>query len=119
MDFTPQQVTDLLEKAKEMVLSAKNTASNTTTSLSQKIKDGLLSHSAAIQELLDKAFKNNNILTKEQVDALDEQLRQTKEQLLSAEANKTKSKFIAYTIGTITVVAILWVLSKHLHKTKN
>ncbi len=105
-----QNSKDILAQAKLVANNAQTTASN--SGIGTKIKDALYSSSTKIQDVLNKVFANKGIITQDQVDALDEQMRIAKLNLMAAESNETTRKTATYIVIGIAVLGTLYWLSK-------
>ena len=98
--------TDLLATAQSVATNTLNKASQ--TNLSSSVRDGLISSSSSIQSLLNDIFKNNGLITDQQVNELDRQIELAKLQLLQSESNKTTMS-MAMVVGIgVVVVGLLW-----------
>lgn len=108
-----------MEISKEIQdLIAKATETSTTTSqvgnktLSQKIKEGLYESSGKIQSLINNILSKKGIISKEEVNALDEEIRIAKEKTLEADAINAKRNILIIAGVGITAIAAIWFLSR-------
>ena len=86
--------TNLISTAQNVVSDSLNKANQ--SNLSTSIKDGLISSADSIQSLLNDVFKNNGLITDQQVNELDRQIELAKLKLLESESNKTANNFGLY-----------------------
>ena len=96
----------LLQDAQNVVNSATNKATN--GNIGASIRDGLVNSASSIQNILNDVFKNNGLVTQEQVNALDEQVKLAKVQLLQAESQKTTLSLALYIGIGIAIIGTLW-----------
>ena len=69
-----------------------------------KIKDELLKQKEYFQNILNGILANKGLLTKDQLDALDEQTRLQKMNLINAKSNLARNKLIA--VGILSAVIL-------------
>jgi hypothetical protein len=105
-----EQVTDLINEAKNLVVSTSQEASN--SNIGDTLKDELYNSSEAIQTLLNGLLQSNNIITDQQLSELDEQIRLAKSKLLDAESKKSMKKIAIYGAITLLSFGFLWYLTK-------
>ena len=97
---------DLLATAHTLVSNTLNRANQ--SNISTSLRDGLISSSNSIQSLLNDVFKNNGLITDQQVNELDRQVELAKLQLLETQSNNTVNN-LALTLGiAVVVVGLLW-----------
>ena len=77
------------------------------TSVPEAIKSEFIERSDSIQELLNGILSSTGVVTQEQLDVLDEQLKDTKVKMLESEAQKTKRKYTIIAVSTIGLIAIV------------
>lgn len=101
-----KNTTDLLTTAQIVATNTLNRASQ--SNISTQVRDGLISSSNSIQSLLNDVFKNNGLITDQQVNELDRQVELAKLQLLQTQSNNTaKNLGLFLGIGVI-IVGFLW-----------
>ena len=98
--------TNLISTAQNVVSDSLNKANQ--SNLSTSIKDGLISSADSIQSLLNDVFKNNGLITDQQVNELDRQIELAKLKLLESESNKTANNFGLYLGLGVVVIGLLW-----------
>ena len=74
--------------------------------------DEIAAQSESIQSAINKFLGNVGLVTQEEIDKIDEQLRLQKEKLLSEQSKKTKRNLITYSIIGIATIGLLWFLTK-------
>ena len=77
-----------------------------------QLRDGLVASSNSIQSILNNVFTNNGVITKEQVNQLDEQIRVAKFQLLQSQSQKSILNLALFVGGIVVAIGVLWVLTK-------
>lgn len=110
LTLTIEQWQALLATAKEIGAKAKDKSSN--LKLGDKLKDALYENSNKIQSLLNSLASSGGVITQEEADQLDEQIRITKKNLLEAQAKQSKIKLAIYVSAAIAVIGILWFITK-------
>jgi formate dehydrogenase maturation protein FdhE len=108
------------EQQQDLITNAYTTIKNLIkkskdTSIPEAFKIEFIERSESIQQLLNAILSKGGVVTQEQLDALDEQLKQTKVKLLESEAQKTKRKYtiiLASTIGLIAIISIAVYLKR-------
>jgi len=106
---TEQQVTDLINEAKNLVATTSQEASN--SNIGETLKDELYNSSEAIQTLLNGLLQSNNIITDQQINDLDEQIRLAKSKLLDVESKESMKKIVTYGVISLLSFGILWYLT--------
>jgi hypothetical protein len=104
---TTQDIQDIIRAAAAIAQQGINAASNTTTSIGDEIRQ----NSSTIQAIINGLLSNVGIVTDEQLNQLDEQMKLQKLKLLQLQTEKTKKKFIIYSSIVIAVFGTLWYLS--------
>jgi hypothetical protein len=110
MTLTYEQWQALLDTAKEIGAKANDKSSN--LKLGDKLKDALYANADKIQSLLNSFASSGGVITQEQADQLNEEIRLAKKNLLEAEAKKTKIRLAIYVSATIAVIGVLWFITK-------
>lgn len=103
------KISQFLKDAEKALAKAKLDISNTDD---KAIKDSLYQYTDEAQSLLNKLLSKTGIITDQEINELDEQLRNTKKKIELEKAEQTKRKF--YIITAIVVVAFvgLWFITK-------
>lgn len=104
---TAQDIQDIIRAAAAIAQQGINAASNTTSSIGDEIRE----NSSTIQSIINGFLSNIGIVTDEQLNQLDEQLKLQKFKLLQLQTEKTKKRFIIYSSIAIVVFGTLWYLS--------
>lgn len=78
----------------------------------QSVKEDLLNSSQSIQDIIDLILANNGVVTANQEQQLDEQMRLAKKRLLESQQKITMQRYSL--IGGLGIIslAILWYLTR-------
>jgi hypothetical protein len=110
MPLTLDQISEYLRKAAEQAGQVTQEASD--KKIGEKVLDEIAAQSESIQSAINKFLGNVGLVTQEEIDKIDEQLRLQKEKLLSEQSKKTKRNLITYSIIGIATIGLLWFLTK-------
>jgi hypothetical protein len=77
-----------------------------------QFKEGLIASSNSIQSILNNVFTNNGVITKEQVNQLDEEIRLAKFKLLQSQSQKSILNLSLFVGGLVVAVGVLWFITK-------
>ena len=110
MGFDKSQVTELLYQAKDMVDLTLNKASN--LKIGDAVKDQLYQSSSDLQALVNSILSKEGVVTDEQLNQLDEQMRLAKSRLLDAQYQTTMKNIKIYGGIGIIALGILWYLTR-------
>lgn len=102
-----QEVKDIVASIMAMIESAKSEAGS-----SQDIKDQLYGYADEAQGLLNKILNKTGVVTKEEVNQLDEQVRLLKQKILLEKANQSQKRLILGSLAVVGVIGILWFITK-------
>lgn len=100
----------ILQDAQNIV--ANITAQVNNQNIGTQLKDGLVASSNSIQAILNGVLLNNGVITKEQVNQLDEQIRVAKFQLLQSQSQKSVLNLSLFIGGLVVAVGVLWFITK-------
>ena len=81
---------------------------NSGASTADTLKNQLYANAAKIQSLINNILGKGGVVTQDEVNALDEQIRIAKLKALEAEAKMSTNKYAIYVIAGLTVVGIVW-----------
>lgn len=110
MPTTQEQISQIILAAEQMILQARKDASSGKASTS--LKETILSYSNEIQSALNKLLSKTGVVTDQEINNLDEQLRLAKKNIEYRKAQETKNKFII-TISLLTIgFGALWFITK-------
>lgn len=106
-------MTDLTTDTSNLLAEAQAIVSNTLNRANQSdiggsIKNGLISSADNIQSILNDVFKNNGLITNEQVNQLDEQIKLAKLKLLESKSQATITNLAMYVGIGVVVLGVLW-----------
>ena len=110
LGISDQNISDLLKSAKDLALKAKENASN--QKIGEQVKEKLLSSSNEIQNILNAVLSKGGILTQDQYDRLQEQMKVAKINNLQAETLDSVKRVGLYAAGILAIFGILWFISK-------
>lgn len=110
MPLTLDQISEYLRKAAEQAGQVTQEASD--KKIGEKVLDEIAAQSESIQSAINNFLGNVGLVTQEEIDKIDEQLRLQKEKLLSEQSKKTKRNLITYSIIGIATIGLLWFLTK-------
>jgi sensor domain CHASE-containing protein len=98
---------DIIAQGVGVVMSIQNATKN-NISTSDAIKQQLYQNATSIQNLINKMLSKTGVVTQNEVDALDEEIRIAKLKLLEAESRSATTKYALYVIGGLSVVGLIW-----------
>jgi hypothetical protein len=110
MPLTLDQISEYLRKAAEQ--ASQSTQQVSDKKLGEKVLDEIAAQSEAIQSGINKLLGKTGVITQEELDAIDEQIRKQKENILKAESKKTQRNLITYSLLAIGTIGLLWFLTK-------
>ncbi len=105
-----EDIKKLLSQAKELVSKSKKNAEN--AKLGEQLKQKLLSSSNDIQNIIDSVLTKGGVLTPDQYDRLQEQMKTAKINNLQAETLDSVKRVGIYAAGILAIFGILWFISK-------
>lgn len=105
---TPQPtiIQSIIQEGLGMLAKIDATKGNISTS--EAIKEQLYQNSTNIQSLINRIMTKNGIVTQNELDALDEEIRQSKLKLLESEASSSRMKYALYVVGVLAIVGTAW-----------
>lgn len=108
---------DLLTDTNSLVQSGQNIVASSLakandSSIGSSVRDGLINSANGIQSILNDILKNNGLITAEQTNQLDEQIRLAKINLLQSQSQSTARNFALYVGLGVVVIGLLWYLTK-------
>lgn len=90
------------------IVSKIESATKNNISTSDAIKQQLYQNSSNIQSLINRILEKNGVVTQKELDALDEEIRQSKLKLLESEASNSRMKYAFYVVGVLAVIGTAW-----------
>jgi len=110
MPLTLDQISEYLKQASEQATQTSQQVSD--MKLGDKVVNEIYNQTDKIQSFINGLLTKSGIITDEEINQLDEQLRIQKQRLLEAESEQTKRNLILY--GSLGLVAIgfLWFVTK-------
>jgi hypothetical protein len=110
MAFTPDDLIKIIANATEVVKDSIEKAK--TSSTSQVIKDQITQNANTIQELVNSILDSAGVVTEEQINQLDYQVRMQKIKTLELSTQQTKKKFAIIVGGVILGIVALFYLTR-------
>ena len=110
MPLTLEQITEYLQKASEQAGQATKSVSD--KKFGERVVDEIYAQTDAIQNMINNLLSKGGVITQEELDQVDEQLRIQKEKLLAYESKKTTSRIITYSILAFATIGFLWFVTK-------
>jgi hypothetical protein len=107
---TKNEIENAIVRAYEAIKNATNKASN--SDVSQTVANTLTKYSDDIQGVLNVFLNNRGAITQEQLDDLDEKIRQAKRKTLEAESKNTFVKYGLYISVAFLAFGALWIITK-------
>lgn len=98
--------TKLVEEAQVILTNTVNRASQ--SDIGGSIKNGLINSADNIQSILNDILKNNGLITNEQVNQLDEEIKLAKLKLLESKSQSTITNLAMYVGLGVVVLGVLW-----------
>jgi hypothetical protein len=96
----------LLEEAQAILTNTINRASQ--SDIAGSIKNGLINSADNIQNILNDILKNRGLITNEQVNQLDEEIKLAKLKLLESKSKATIANLGMYVGIGVVVLGVLW-----------
>lgn len=110
MPTTAEQISSVLLAAEEMIRQARASASSGQRT---SLQDSIYQYSKEIQATLNTLLSKTGVITDEEINKLDEQVRLAKKQLEFQKAEQTKKKVLI--AGGLLVLGFgaLWFITKN------
>jgi hypothetical protein len=103
-------MSSILDDAK--AIAEKAVERSKQTNISQGVKDALLSSSKEIQNILNSVLDSSGVLSEDQYNRLDEQMRIAKKNMLEAENLEATKKFAIYATFVVVLCGVVYFISK-------
>lgn len=103
------QMDELVSSILSFIESTKQEAESTK---SIDIKEELYQYVGEAQDVLNNFLKKSGVITKDQINQLDEKVRQAKQKILLEKATQSQKRIIFGTIAAVGVVGLLWYIIK-------
>lgn len=107
---TEDQLSAIIAQAISVATQAGNKAAS--SNLGQTIKTNLVTYSRDIQDTINTLLKNKGAVTQQQLNQLDEQVKQAKMSMLEAESKNTFIKYGLYVGIALFAFGTLWFLTR-------
>lgn len=110
MPLTLDQISEYLKQASEQATQTSQQVSD--MKIGDKVVNEIYNQTDKIQSFINSLLTKSGVITQEEINQLDEQLRTQKQKLLEAESEKTKRNLILYgSLGLVTI-GFLWFVTK-------
>lgn len=115
---TPELIKQPSQKDVESaILSAYETIKNTTnkaasSDVTQSVANTLTKYSNAIQSVLNSFLQKRGAITQQQLDELDEKIREAKKKTLEAESRNTLVRYGLYLSIGVVAFGALWMITR-------
>lgn len=110
MPLTLEQISEYLQKAADQASQTSKEVSD--KKIGEKIADEIYAQTDAIQTFVNGLLGKAGLITQEELDQLDLQLRLQKEKLLQAESKKTTRNIITISLVAVAAFGALWFITK-------
>jgi hypothetical protein len=106
MELT-ENIKKLIESGVEAITLSKSTASS-NLSTSEVLKNQLYENADKIQSLINSVLQKGGVITPQEVNELDEQIRIAKLKVLEAEAKVSGKRYATYVVIGLVVIGAIW-----------
>jgi len=103
-------MSSILDDAK--AIAEKAVEKSKKTNISQGVKDALLSSSKEIQNILNSVLDSSGVLSEDQYNRLDEQMRIAKKNMLESETSEATKRFAIYATFVVILCGVVYFISK-------
>jgi len=103
-------MSSILDDAK--AIAEKAVERSKQTNISQGVKDALLSSSKEIQNILNSVLDSSGVLSEDQYNRLDEQMRIAKKNMLESESAEATKRFAIYATFVVVLCGVVYFISK-------
>lgn len=97
----------LIASGVQIAAYSKKTA-DSNLSASETLKNQLYANAGKIQSLINNILEKGGIITEDEVNELDEQIRLSKLKVLEAEAKSSTTKYAIYVLLGLAAVGTIW-----------
>ena len=109
MSKTTEQISNFFSKVQRSLEQANKDIASTDT---KSIKDSLYSYTDKAQAQLNKLLSKAGVITDQEINELDEQLRIAKKEIELQKAKQTQNRFLITTAIIATAIVGLWYITK-------
>ena len=110
--LTQQQIDDAIDYAAKLLANLQTNNSNTDFKIDEILKDKLYASQDELQILLNKALSKGGVLTQQEYDALNQQIRLANLRLLELDAKSANKKLVIIAVSGVAIVGLIWYLIK-------
>jgi len=105
-----EKIEELIKKALETSKKAGEKAES--SDITTKIADTLTENSAKIQSFVNNLLQKEGLITQQELDSLDELVKQTKLKILEQDSIRSISKYGLYIAIVLFAFGTLWLITK-------
>jgi polyhydroxyalkanoate synthesis regulator phasin len=105
-----EKIEELIKKALETSKSAGEKAAS--SDITTKIADTLTENSDKIQSIVNNLLQKKGLITQQELDSLDELVKQTKLKMLQEDSIRSISKYGLYIAIVLFAFGTLWLITK-------
>jgi hypothetical protein len=109
--LTQQQIEDAINYAAKLLADLQDNTS-TDFKIDEILKDKLYASQDELQRLLNKALSKGGVLTQQEYDALNQQIRLANLRLLELDAKSANKKLVIIAVSGVAIVGLIWYLIK-------
>lgn len=110
MPLTLDQISEYLKQASAQATQTSQQVSD--MKIGDKVVNEIYNQTDKIQSFINGLLTKSGVITQEEINQLDEQLRIQKERLLEAESEQTKRNLILYGSLGLVSIGFLWFVTK-------
>jgi hypothetical protein len=107
---TNKQIEDAIVRAYDAIKNASNKASS--SDVTQTVANTLTKYSNEVQGVLNAFLKKRGAITQQELDELDEKVREAKRKTLEAESKNTFVRYGLYISVAFVAFGALWMITR-------
>ena len=108
--LSKEEITTLINSVKDLISKAQSQAQS--VSWVQQITDSIYANTELLQGMLNNLLSKQGVITQNELDALDEQIRATKENVLKTESYQSSKNFAIMVASGIALIGLVWYINK-------
>lgn len=105
-----QEIEDAIVRAYDAIKNASNKAAS--SDVTQSVANTLTKYSSDIQNVINTFLQKRGAITQQQLDELDEKVREAKRKTLEAESKNTFVKYGLYISVAFVAFGALWMITR-------
>jgi len=107
---TKKQIEDAIVRAYDAINNASKKAES--SDITQSVANTLTKYSGEIQGVLNSFLKNRGAITQQQLDELDDKIREAKRKTLEAESKNTFVRYGLYISVAFVAFGAIWMITR-------